>query len=141
MDAIQIELYRSIKWLLEDVHGRTEGHAPAYRMAIINADPELRAFFASVASAGPGAWSEERARVGRVVRPGEGYLGLRAVERTIPEWKSMGRLLLDAKAPAAVPVDDGEDDAAIAHGDPDAPARLEDERVYSDEEAANPFAP
>lgn len=103
-------LARSVKYLMQDVWPHGAGECTSADQRLIDADPELAAFFATVALAG--AWSDESRRVARSSvspparrypsEPGGGPLTVTNICNVMPLWRKWGRLLIEAeKAKAA----------------------------------------
>ena len=97
-------LARSVRALMKDEWPLGAGECRSFDRKAIDADAELAAYFAVVATAG--AWSEERlrvglARLGPVPRrsrdeSGPGPLTIPNICRILPIWRQWGRLLIEA---------------------------------------------
>lgn len=102
----------ALRRLLHSNRAKPTGWCRQSTVDTIEEDPELTAFFRSVAVAGPDAWQEEVARVrrrqtrrrrwrerltGRAVEA-TSELSVVAIQDLLPIWREWGRALLDADA-------------------------------------------
>ncbi|WP_200478057.1 hypothetical protein [Azospirillum brasilense] len=102
-------LARAVRSLLRENAGKPLGVCKPAEQDVLESDPPLAAFFASVAAAGEDAWREEVARVRtrqaarrkeRIARTGEWHSGSARLSPVpiidlLPVWRAWGRMLLN----------------------------------------------
>lgn len=101
-----LEIAKAVRRLLTESGAKAAGWCHRKDKKTVEVDPELTAFFRSVARSG--TWDEERDRV-RTKRkrekrmpedvglPGAHPMPLPAIIRCLPIWRSWGRLLIEAE--------------------------------------------
>lgn len=104
-------LARAVRELFRDGFRSRRGMCRPHARRVIDSDPELSAFLASVERGGDDAWEEEYSRIRRRQRQQREELGLRddglggtpslsstAIIALLPTWRAWGRMLLEHQA-------------------------------------------